>query len=324
MKGDEVSEPIQNASETGLLKAAFEPAGSPRWLMYVLKKLGLDRKHGILLEIILLKDQVKGSLQSFELALQDGTADLVDIDWISIARHRTRGTPITAVFPYGRIVGGLITPQGSPIRDLKDLRGRRIGVVRLLDKNWLIARGACLKLYGFDPQQEGTVIEALSKTALVQLLEQGKVDAAFQFWQLIPPLIATGQYRQVLDVQDLIRELGVKGMIPITAFTVKDEFLSKHPSLVQGFIHAFREAATFMKEEDRIWEEIGREVLGGVEAGVLHALRDSWRSRVMTSWTDETIQEIHCFFDELVKLVGAEALGLTKIPPGTFTTAFAV
>jgi len=287
--------------------------------MYVLKKLGLDRKHGFLLEITLLRDQVKGSLQSFEIALQDGTADLVDIDWISIARHRTRGIPITAVFPYGRIVGGLVAPYDSPIRDLQDLRGRRIGVVRLLDKNWLIARGACRKLYGFDPQEEGRVVEALSKTNLVQLLEEGKVDGAFQFWQLIPPLVATGRYRQVLDVQDLIGELGVKRMIPITAFTVQDEFLARHPDLLQGFIKAFCEAATFMKEDDRIWEEIGREVLGGIETKVLHALRESWRSRVMTSWDLETIKEIHLFFDELVRLVGSEALGVATIPPGTFT-----
>lgn len=305
--------------EIGLLKAAFEPAGSPRWLMYVLKKHSLDRKHGLLLEIIPLKDQVKETLQSFEIALQEGTADLVDIDWISIARHRARGFPITAIFPYGRIVGGLVAPQDSPIRGLKDLRGRRIGVVRLLDKNWLIARGACQKLYGFDPQEEATVVEALSKTTLVQFLEEGKVDGAFQFWQLIPPLVATGRYRQVLDVQDLIRELGVKGMIPITAFTVKDEFLARHPDLLQSFIHAFSEAATFMKEDDQIWEEIGREVLGGVEARVLHALRDSWRSRVMTSWNEETINEIHFFFDELVRLVGSEVLGVATIPPGTFT-----
>ncbi|MFN3476286.1 MAG: ABC transporter substrate-binding protein, partial [Candidatus Methylomirabilales bacterium] len=63
-----------------VLKAAFEPQGSPRWLMYVLKKRGLDQKHGLLVEIILLKDQVKGSLQSFEIALQEGMADLVDLD----------------------------------------------------------------------------------------------------------------------------------------------------------------------------------------------------------------------------------------------------
>ncbi len=309
----------QPSSGAGVLKAAFEPHGSPRWLMYVLKKLGLDRKQGFLLEMTLLKDQVKGSLQSFEIALQDGTADLVDIDWISIARHRTRGVPITAVFPYGRIVGGLVAPHDSPIRDLQDLRGRRIGVVRLLDKNWLITRGACRKLYGFDPQEEGRVVEALSKTALVQLLEEGKVDGAFQFWQLIPPLVATGRYRQVLDVQDLIGELGVKRMIPITAFTVKDECLAKHPDLLQGFIKAYCEAAAYMKEDDTIWEEIGREVLGGIETKVLHALRESWRSRVMTSWDLETIREIHLFFDELVRLVGSEALGVATIPPGTFT-----
>lgn len=319
----EMTGAVQVSSGTALLRAAFEPSGSPKWLMHVLKTHRLDRKHGIDLEVIWLKDQVKGSLQSFEIALQEGTADLVDIDWISIARHRARGLPITAVFPYGRIVGGLVAAHDSPIRDLRDLRGKRIGVVRLLDKNWLIARAACQKLYGFDPQEGATVIEALSKSGLVQLLEGGQIDAAFQFWQLIPPLVATGRYRQVLDVQDLIRELGVTGKIPITLFTVKEAFAREHPSLLQGFIGAFCEAAELMKADDGIWEEIGRQALGGVEPSVLSALRDSWRSRVMISWNEEIIREIHSFFEALVRLVGSEALGLKEIPPGTFSTAFA-
>lgn len=323
MKGGVMRGPANDPSRTNVLKAAFEPRGSPRWLMHVLKKRRLDEKHGFLLEITLLKDQVKGSLQSFEIALREGTADLVDIDWISIARHRAHGTMITAFFPYGRIVGGLVAPQTSPLRDLRDLPGRRIGVVRLLDKNWLIARAACQKHYGFDPQEEATVIEALSKVKLIELLEAGHLDGAFQFWQLIPPLVATGRYRLVLDVQDLIQELGVKGWIPITAFTVKEAFAVQNPSLLQRFVDTFKEAAEFMKEDDGIWEEIGEEVLGGIEAEVLHALRDSWRSRVIPSWNEEIVQEIHHFFDELVKLVGPEALGIEKIPPGTFTMAFA-
>jgi len=318
-----MKEPLDSSVGAKVLRAAFEPAGSPRWLMYVLKKLSLDRKYGLDLDITLLTDQVKGSLQSFEVALKAGKADLVDIDWISIARHRAHGTAICAVFPYGQIVGGLVAPKDSSIRSLRDLEGKRIGVVRLLDKNWLIARAACRKSYGFDPQGESTVVEALSKPGLVQLLDGGQIDAAFQFWQLIPPLVATGRYRQVLDVQDLIRELGAKNRIPITAFTVKDAFVRDHPSLIQGFIHAFCDAAEVMKEDDGIWEEIGEKVLGGVEPQVLSALRESWRSRVMTSWSDETVREIHAFFQELVQLVGKEALGIAEIPAETFTMAFA-
>ncbi len=318
-----MKEPLDSSVGVKVLRAAFEPAGSPRWPMYVLKKLDLDRKHGFHLDITLLTDQVKGSLQSFEVALKAGEADLVDIDWISIARHRAQGAAICAVFPYGQIVGGLIAPKDSPIRSLRDLRGKRIGVVRLLDKNWLIARAACRKLYDFDPQGEATVVEALSKTGLVQLLEGGQIDAGFQFWQLIPPLVATGRYRHVLDVQDLIRELGAKNRIPITAFTVKDAFVRDHPSLIQGFIHAFCDAAEVMKGDDGIWEEIGKEILGGIDPQVLSALRESWRSRVMTSWNDETVRDVHAFFQELVQLVGKEALGVGEIPAETFTMAFA-
>jgi NitT/TauT family transport system substrate-binding protein len=309
-------------AEPRVLKAAFEPAGSPRWIMYALKKLGLDAKHDFVLEITLVRDQVRRSLQSIEVALQEGAVDLIDIDWISIARHRANGLPLTAVFPYGRIVGGLVAPCDSPIRDLRDLRGKRIGVVRLLDKNWIILRAACLKRYGFDPQQEATTVEALSKVTLAELLKAGQVDAALQFWQLIPPLVATGQYRQVVDVLDLIQDLGITRRIPITLFTVSDEVLQRRSELLRGFIRAFCEAADYLKENDQIWVEVGEKVMGGVDPKILKTLRDSWRERVMTSWDSDTIRDIGLLFDELLKVGGKALLGIDRIPAGTFSLGF--
>lgn len=306
-------------AEPQTLRAAFEPAGSPRWIMYALKKLGLDAKHGFLLEVTIVRDQVKGALQSFEVALVEGAVDLIDVDWITIARHRIGGLLLTAFFPYGRIVGGLVVPHDSPISGLRDLRGKRIGVVRLRDKNWIIVRAACMKRYGFDPQQEATVVEALSKGTLAGMLQGGQVDAALQWWQLIPPLVATGEYRQVVDVLDVIADLGIAGPVPITLFTVSDEFAKGNPELLGGFIGAFCEAAEYLKANDQIWVEVGEQVMGGIDPRILKILRDSWRRRVMTAWDGSTIGQIDRLFDELLKVGGPALLGIDRLPPGTFS-----
>lgn len=314
-----------NNGATGLpvLRAAFEPTGSPRWFVYALKKLGLDAKHGFDLQITLVRDQITGAYQSFEVALKEGAVDLIDIDWIVIGRHRTDGLPLTAFFPYGRIAGGLVVPTDSPISGLQDLRGKRIGVVRLRDKNWVILRAACMKRYGFDPQQANTIVEALSKGTLAELLTSGQVDAALQWWQLIPPLVATGAHRRVVDVLDLIADLGIDGAVPITLFTVTEEFAKRNPELLRGFVRAFCDTADYLKRNDQIWVEIGEQVMGGIDSRILMILRDSWRRRVMTAWDGDTVRQIERLFDELLKVGGGSLLGIDRLPPGTFTMDFA-
>ncbi len=306
-----------------VLRAAFEPTGSPRWFVYAMKKLGLDAKHGFDLQITLVRDQITGVLQSFEVALKEGAVDLIDIDWIAIGRHRADGLPLTAFFPYGRIAGGLVVPSDSSINGLQDLRGKRVGVVRLRDKNWIILRAACMKQFGFDPQQENTVVEALSKGTLAELLTSGQVDAALQWWQLIPPLVATGAYRRVVDVLDLIADLGVEGAVPITLFTVTDEFAKRNPELLRGFVRAFCDTADYLKANDEIWVEIGEQVMGGIGPRILMILRDSWRRRVMTAWDGSTVRQIERLFGELLKVGGGPLLGIDRLPPGTFTMDFA-
>lgn len=310
------------AAAPRVLRAAFEPTGSPRWFVYALKKLGLDAKHGFDLQITLVRDQITGAFQSFEVALKEGAVDLIDIDWIAIGRHRANGLPLTAFFPYGRIAGGLVVPSDSSISGLRDLRGKRIGVVRLRDKNWIILRAACMKRFGFDPQQEATVVEALSKGTLAELLKGGQVDAALQWWQLIPPLVATGAYRQVADVLDLIADLGIDGPVPITLFTVSDEFAKRNADLLRGFIRAFCETAEYMQKNDEIWAEVGEQVMGGIDPRILTILRDSWRRRVMTAWDESTIRQIERLFGELLKVGGGTLLGIDRLPPGTFATGF--
>ncbi|MGH7371898.1 MAG: ABC transporter substrate-binding protein [Candidatus Methylomirabilales bacterium] len=309
-------------TEPKIFRGAFETTGTPRFVMYTIQKLGLDKKHGFTLQISYAVDQIERSLESVEIALQKGTADLIDIDWISIARERAHGAPIVAFFPYGQTVGSLVVRADSSIRDLRDLKGRRVGVVRIMDKNWVIARAYCRKVHGFDPQEEVTVVEALSKARLSHLLEQGEVEAGFQFWQMVPPLVLTGKFRVAVDVADLIQELaGTAARVPISAFITRDEVLRDRPEVLRGFARAFREVAAFMTSNDQIWDELGRVMMGGADRALVQAIRDGWRRMVMTEWTPETIRGIEQLFRELLAVGGKDVLGVDRIPPGTFTTS---
>jgi len=301
------------------MRGAFETTGSCRLVMYVIKKLELDAKHDFLLDIHYVKDEIQRSLESVEVALQEGSTDIISIDWISVARERAHGIPITAGVPYGRTIGGIVVPKDSSIQSLEDLPGKRIGVVRKVDKNWILTRAACIKRYGFDPQREATVIEALSKSKLTHRLETGDVEAALQFWQLIPPLEASGKYRQVVDMIDLLPYLGVQKMIPFSVFTFREEFAKGQPQTIRAYARAFADAVDYMKKNDEIWEELHEKMLSQETPQAVQAIRDRWRARVMTTWNEETIRNVRLLFEELLKVGGKEVLGVDRIPEGTFS-----
>lgn len=308
-------------ADLGCLKAAFEGTGSPRWIMDTIKRYRLDLKRGFRLELDFIGDKVQPRLQSTEAALAADQVDFIDTDWISVARCRAEGLAISAVFPYGAIMGGLVVAQDSAIQGLMDIRGRRIGVVRLLDKNWAVMRAVCVKRFGFDPQAQASVQEAGSKTALLGQLQAGEVEAALLYWHLIPGLVASGRFRQVCDVLELVPELGI-GAIPTTFFTFRDEFIARRPALIRAFIGAFCEAVTLMRKSDEIWAHIAEQFLDDNGPAYLHALRRKWETRIRTAWNMDVVADLNRLFAEIKSRCGSEALGIDHLPAETFDYAF--
>ncbi len=308
------------AAPLGTLRGAFEATGSPSWIMRTICRRGLDRSHGFALDLKLGGDTVKHSLQATEAVLAEGAADIVDTDWLSIARWRRDGFPVKAVYPYGRIMGGMVVPATSAIHQLPDLKGRRIGVVRTFDKNWLVVRAACLQRHGFDPQNEANVREAMSKTVLLDWLKDGAIDVAVLYWHLIPQLIADGRFRQFQDVLDLVT--AISGVNPPTTFFVcREDFIAVKPDLVRAFVAAYCDAVALMREDPDAWAEAVVDT--GTSNTELTALRASWDRRVCTSWGQDDLCALTDLFDRLKAIGGEDAVGGIKaIPPEMFAPAF--
>jgi len=309
------------AASLGTLRGAFEATGSPSWIMRTIQRQGLDRSYGFTLELKLGGDTVQHSLQATEAVLAEGAADIVDTDWLSIARWRRDGFPVKAVFPYGRIMGGMVFPAAFAIHQLPDLKGRRIGVVRTFDKNWLVTRAACLERHGFDPQNEAHVSEAMSKAVLLDWLENGAIDVAVLYWHLIPGLTASGRFRELHDVLDLVS--GIAGVNPPTTFFVcREEFISFKPDLVQAFVAAYCDAVAVMRGDPLAWAEAVGEVESS-DTERMRGLRASWERRVCTSWGPDDLRALTVLFNRLKAIGGEGAVGgIEAIPPEMFAPAF--
>lgn len=302
-----------------VMRARFEHNGSPRYMLYTIKRLGLDHDHGFHLDVQLVSDELEGGMETVEARLQEGEADLIDIDYISTARERSEGASIVAFHPYGRTVGGLVAPEDTDIEDLTDLPDHRVGVVRRLDKNWILTRAACREYHGFDPDEAATPVEAGSKVGLTRMLHDGEVDAVLQFWPIVPEITERGPYREVLPMADLVQRLSeTDERLPISTFLTSESFFEAHPETVRGFKGAYRDVVDRLVSEDDHWEVVGEELMTYDDPAIVRAVRDGWRDMVVRDWDGARIDGMERLFDHLLDVAGPEALGVDRIPEGTF------
>ena len=302
-----------------VMRARFEHNGSPRYMLYTMKRLGLDHEHGFHLDVQLVSDELEGGMETVEARLQDGEADLIDIDYISTARERAEGANIVAFHPYGRTVGGLVAPEDTAIEGLADLSDHRIGVVRRLDKNWILVRAACRQYHGFDPDETATPVEAGSKVGLTEMLHDGEVDAVLQFWPIVPEITERGPYEEVFPVSDIVQRLAeTDNRVPVSTFLTSDSFLDAHTDTARRFAAAYGDVVDRLIAEDALWDEIGEKLMSYDDPEIVAAVREGWRAMVVHGWNDETIDGMEQLFEHLRSVAGADALGVDRIPEGTF------
>ena len=304
--------------ELPTMRARFEHNGSPRYLLYTIKRFGLDHDHGFHLDVELASDDLESGIETIRDRLDGGETDLVDTDFISVARERAAGANVVAIHPYGRTVGGLVAPEGTDIEGLADLSRRRIGVTRRLDKNWILTRAACREYHDFDPDETVTLVEAGSRDGLTRLIREGEVDAGFQFWPLVPELTRTGPYTEVLSVSDLVQRLsGTDRKLPMATFVTGESYLTAHREAVRAFAAAARDAVDRLVADDDLWTEIGTRLMDD-DPTVVRAVRDGWRGMVVRDWDRDSVDGMSHLFDHLRSVAGTDALGVEEIPEGTF------
>jgi NitT/TauT family transport system substrate-binding protein len=291
-----------------VLRAGFEASGSGRWLMRTIIERSLDQTNGFQLKIELTDDQVRAGLQATEARLAAASADVVDTDWLSIARCRRSGIALAAAVPFGAIFGGMVARRDSPC-ELSALTGRRIGVVHAHDKNWRLLRAACRKLHGFDPDSACTRIDAGSKTALREQLADGRVDAALLYWHQVPDLVASGEFVELCDMLDLMPVLGVR-VVPSTFFVFTDALLNARPDLVRGFARAASAAVNILRDDAAAWHAVTGTIAAAPAA---QTLRAKWLARIPLEWNS-------AMRSDLLEL--ARCLDEPELPDGVFAAGF--
>jgi NitT/TauT family transport system substrate-binding protein len=223
-----------NAGAADRIRLAVQRTGTLAWELDVIRTHGLDRKFDLAIETIEL-----ASTEAGKVALKGGSVDLMLSDWLWVARERSLGDKLV-FHPSSSTLGAVMTPVQSSIREVVDLKGKKLAVAGgPLDKSWLLLQAFALRA-GVDLRKQATIVYG-APPLLSQKALQGETDATLSYWNFCADLERKG-FTRAIAMHRVMQGLGAKGSVAIVGYTFDGNWAIRNSSTVDRFLAAARGA----------------------------------------------------------------------------------
>jgi NitT/TauT family transport system substrate-binding protein len=299
------------ADQTKRLRVGALQFGTVNWELDVIQRHGLAARQGVDLQLVPL-----GSKSATNVAVQGGAVDVIVSDWIWVSRQRAEGRRYAFV-PYSLAVGALMVRPDAGVRELRDLRGKRLGVAGgPVDKSWLLLRAYAQKTLGEDLM---SIVEPnfVAPPLLNQLMLRGQLPAGLNFWHYGARLKAAGM-QELVQVTDVLKSLGVDRPVPLLGWVFDEEWASSHGELLNGFLRASYAAKRILVDSDAEWLRL-KPRMKVTDDATLYALRDAYRAGVPRRFGAAEIEAARRVFEILAEIGGNELVGSSsRLSDGTF------
>lgn len=290
--------------------------GTAQWEMKTIQDYNLDEEAGIELEVRGLANSSAG-----DVALLSGDVDVILTDFIWVASQRASGNMVTNV-PHSLAVGGLMVHPDAGIESVADLDGKTIGVAGgPLDKSWII-----LQAYHAQQADGGLAdkIEARygAPPLVNELLQNGNIDAALNFWHWNARMKAAG-YPELVSVAQMLEEIGIETQPPLLGWAFLDATAEDRTDAIKGFLDASFAAKGMLLNDDAVWENLKAKMRAEDDPDLFEQLRQDYRAGIVTEYDADTVEAATESFAIMSQYGGEELVGQSdKLPSGTFWSGY--
>jgi NitT/TauT family transport system substrate-binding protein len=236
-------------------------------------------------------------------------------DWLWVARERSLGDDFV-FYPSSITLGAVMVPAQSSIRDVVDLKGRKLGVAGgPLDKSWLLLQALALRA-GVDLRREATIVYGapplLSEKAL-----QGETDATLTYWNFCADLESRG-LRSAIAMDRVVQGLGAKGPIAMVGYVFDGGFAAYHRSAIDRFLAATRRAKEILAASQAEWQLLAPR-LRISDANALAIYRRRYAEGIVRRSLAQEEADAGALYLVLAETGGAALVGSARaLAPGTF------
>ncbi len=301
------------AQAADTIRIAAQKTGTLAWELAIIRAHGLDRQADLNIETTEL-----ASTEAGQIALEGGSADLILSDWLWVARERGLGDDL--VFsPYSSTLGAVMVPDGSPIKDIGDLKGKRLGVAGgPLDKSWLLLQ-ALAQQSGVDLKRQAAISYA-APPLLSAMLLQGKTDATLTFWNFCAGLEARGM-RRAITMADVMKRLGAAGPVPMIGYVFHGRWAERHRALLDRFFSLTEKAKKILAGSPAEWQRLAARI-GVTDNAALDIYRRRYAEGIPNRPLADEVADAQALYRVLAHIGGSELVGPAQaLAPGTFYSA---
>ena len=293
------------------IKVGSLPFGTTGWEAAIIKERRLDEANGFTLQVVKL-----GGNDAARIAFQGGQVDSIVGDLIWAARLNAEGRPAKFA-PYSTTEGALMVPPGSPIKDVKDLAGKRIGVAGgALDKSWILLKAQARETAGLDLETSASLAFG-APPLLAQKLETGELDAALLYWTYCARLEAK-DFRRLIGADDIMRAFGAKGAVALLGYLFEGKTVDGKSEAVRGFIRASMAAKDILANEPAAWS-IVRPMMAADDAATFETLKRNFLAGIPRRGVAAEREDGERIYATLSRLGGEQLVGSAKsLPQGLY------
>lgn len=249
-----------------------------------------------------------------EVATGDLPYSLPSVEPLAIIRPQGIKAKVFYTAYQGNIYG-IAVPAESPVRELKDLKGKRIGVISMASGGVLVAR-ALVAMEGMDPDRDVKIVVAGEAAQTAALLSSHQVDALSQFDTNYALVENAGVPLRLLDTKAI-------DLFPSNGFVALEATLEKQRGQAVALAKGYAEGTVFAMSNPEaavrmLWQVFPQtKATGKSEAEALNddvktlqARAQHWRLAAggVTRWGESSVKNYDAYVAFLVKH------GVVKIP----------
>jgi NitT/TauT family transport system substrate-binding protein len=301
---------VQHARAADSIRVAAQRTGTLAWELEVIRDHGIDRQLNLAIETTEL-----ASTEAGQIALKGGSADLILSDWLWVARERALGDDLV-FYPYSSSLGAVMVPANSPIQNIVDLKGKKLGIAGgPLDKSWLLLQALARRL-GVDLRSQANIAYG-APPLLSQKALQGETDATLTFWNFCAGLEAKGM-RTAIAMADVVRQLGATAPVAMVGYVFDGRWAERHRNLLDRFFIAADTAKKILANSPEEWQRLAPRI-GVSDARALDIYRQRYLQGIPRRPLAEEEANAQALYHVLAEVGGPDLVGPAReLGAGTY------
>ncbi len=308
--------PAKPAAEAMIsLRFASIANASQAYIPVVMIERGIGKKYGLDIQLV----DLSTTTQQWT-SMRGGESDVSSGSFLDLLRQRQAGLKAKAFRGFYTFGNPIVSPTNKPYQKLSDLRGAKVGVPNANLLDWMILRAAGKLVDGFDVGKDAEVAEAAPQI-LLQMILKDQLDASYQFSDFVLEPTVEGKIKEVTNVRKTMGEAGLDTGALYLTYNMTESWAEKNgPDAVAKLVAAMDEAVEIMDKDDSVWPMLAKR--SGVEnPALLPQFIALQRDRFKIDYGRAKLEPTQRLLDEMVKTVGAEPVGVTKVDPDAFDFA---